>query len=420
MKKEEKKKENKEIKDKSTNQFPKINLEKNKFNTLELILIFIMALLFGLVLGELIFSGGNNSSSLTKEHNKSLEEIENVYNTVLKEYIGEVNETELKEAAINGMMNLLDDNYSLYYSEEETEELNQELQGYFYGMGTEIYQEKDKLITINKVFENSPAEKAGLKKGDEYLKINGTDVTKKNLEEVSEMIKNQKNKTFNITIKRKEKEITKQVTIGKVEIPSVESEIINKNNKKIGYISISIFANNTDEQFERHLHKMNKENINKLIIDVRDNVGGELDAVVNITSNFLTKKDIILQTATQTRTKKIYSTKNNDKEYEIVVLINGGSASGSEVLASALNENCKSQLVGTTTFGKGTVQKTKTLTSGSMIKYTIETWKTSKGNSIDKKGIKPTLEIKMNEKYYKTYEKEDDNQLQKAIELLTK
>ena len=379
-----------------------------------------MALLFGLVLGEMIFSGGTSSNSITKQHRQGVEEIENVYNTILEEYIGKVSESELKEAAIDGMMDLLGDKYSLYYNEEETEELKQELQGYFYGMGTEIYQEEGKLITVNKVFENSPAEKAGLKKGDKYLKINGTDVTKKNLEEVSEMIKGQGNKTFNITIKRNEKEITTKVTTGKVEIPTVESEIITQDNQKIGYLSISLFANNTDEQFEKHLTKLDNEKINKLIIDVRDNVGGELDTVVNIVSNFLSKNDVIIQTTSQNKTKKIYATKNNEKKYEVVVLINGGSASGSEVLAAALNENYNSELIGTTTYGKGTVQKTKTLTSGTMIKYTIETWKTGKGKEIDGKGIAPTIKIKLDEKYYETHEKKDDNQLQKAIEILIK
>ena len=150
----------------------KAELGKNKFNTLELILIFIMALVFGILIGEMVFSNGSSSTSLTRKNNSNIEEITNVYNTLIEEYINEVNEEDLKEAAIEGMLNLLGDNYSLYYDEAESEEFKEELTGTFYGIGAEVYQEEGGLITVYNVFENSPAAKAGLEKGDEYLKIN--------------------------------------------------------------------------------------------------------------------------------------------------------------------------------------------------------------------------------------------------------
>lgn len=399
----------------------KAELGKNKFNTLELILIFVMALVFGILIGEMVFSNGSSSTSLTRKNNSNIEEITNVYNTLIEEYINEVNEEDLKEAAIEGMLNLLGDNYSLYYDETESEEFKEELTGTFYGIGAEVYQEEGELITVYNVFENSPAAKAGLEKGDEYLKINGEDVTNKNSSDVADMIKGKNGETITLTIRRGDEEKELKVTTAKVEIPSVSSEIINQNNTKIGYMAISIFAKNTDEQFSKYLETIEKEGINKLIIDLRSNNGGELETVINIASNFLNKDDVVVQTVLKDKTEKRYSTKNNTNKYDIVVLINGQSASGAEVLASALNENCNAELVGTTTYGKGTVQRTKTLSSGDMIKYTVETWKTSQGKEIEGVGIKPTIEVELSETYYKTLDQKDDNQLQTAIEtILTK
>lgn len=401
-------------------QTKKMNLEKNKFNAIELGLVFIMALVFGLLIGEMVFSDGSDSNTITKKTNTNIKEIENVYDTIQSEYIDKVDSSKLKEAAIEGMMSVLGDNYTSYYNEEESKTFNEEIQGSFYGMGAEIYQDQNGAILINRVFDNTPAAKAGLKVGDKYLKVNNEDITKKQVDEIAKMIKGKKNKTFTLTVLRNNEEITVKITTTKIEIPSVSSEIINEKGKKIGYIDIDIFATNTDEQFVKHLQKLEKENIDKLIIDLRSNVGGDLDTVINVASNFLTKKDVVVQMISKNKVDKKYAKGTNVKTYDMVVLINESSASGAEVLASTLNENLNATLVGTTTFGKGTAQKTKTLSNDSIIKYTVQTWKTSKGKEIDKKGITPTVELKLNENYFKTQKESDDNQLQKAIELLSK
>lgn len=405
------------MKDKIKNKKNKLNLEKNKFNTIELLLMFIMALALGLLLGEMIFSN-TSTNSLTKKTNNEIKEIENVYNSLIEEYVGKVNKEELKEAAIEGMISHLEDKYSIYYNKEESKQFEEELKGTYYGIGAEIYRAQNKNITVNKVYKNSPSEKAGLKKGDEIIKINNKELKDKTTEEVSKLIKSKKSQTITLTIKRENKTYNKKLTTEEIEIPSVKTEIIKNENKKIGYIQITIFSSNTDEQFAKALENLKKENITNLIIDVRDNIGGELDTVVNIASNFLAKDDIVIQTISNNKTKKITSNKNSKKDYNIVVLINNGSASGSEVLAATLNENCNAELIGDTTYGKGTVQKTKKLASGSIIKYTVETWKTGKGKDINGKGVKPTIKINQSEKYYETQKQEDDAQLQKAIEIL--
>ena len=398
----------------------KIDLSKKKYNTLELMLVFIMALVFGVLIGEMIYGGNKNSLSLTSNNYTEIDEIKSTYNTILNEYINKVDKVTLKDAAIKGMFSALGDKHSSYFTQKETESFQDELNGYFYGIGTTVYQKKGELVSINEVYKNSPAEKAGLKKGDQYLKINGKDVTKLTSEQISEKIKGTKGKEFTLTVKRDGKEVNTKVTTGKVEIPSVSSKVIKANNKQIGYIEISIFASNTDEQLKDVLKKLQKDNINDLIIDLRYNQGGQLDTVINVASEFLDKKVPIIQISDKKETQIKYSNGNDNPKYNIVVLINEATASASEVLAAALNEQLNAPLIGTTTYGKGTVQKTKELTDGSLIKYTIETWKTSKGSNIDKVGIKPTIKIGQSNNYYKTGKDKDDVQLQKAIETLNK
>ena len=398
----------------------KYNLEKIKFNTIEMLLVFTMALVFGVLIGEAMFSEKNSSFSLTSTSSKELNEIKSVYNTILNEYIDKVDSKKLKDAAIKGMISTLGDKHSMYIDEKESETFQDELNGYFYGLGVAVSQKKGELVTINEVYKNSPAEKAGLKKGDQYLKINGEDMSKATADTVSEKIKGTNGKEFTITVKRDNKEKDIKVKTGRVDIPSVSKEIIEKNDKKIGYIKLSIFANNTDEQLKEKLKELEKNKIENLIIDLRYNQGGELETAINIASEFLPKKSPIIQIIDKKETNIRYSKGNSNPKYNIVVLINEGSASASEVLSAALNEQLNVQLVGETTYGKGTVQKTKELSDGTIIKYTTETWKTSKGKSIDKTGIKPTITVEQGEKYYDTGKQADDIQLQKAIEQFMK
>lgn len=392
---------------------------KTKFNSIELLLIFIMALLFGILIGQAAFNERKGTSSLTTSTPTEIYEIEDVYNTIISEYIDKVDKKELKEAAINGMISSLEDKHSIYFDEAETEQFQDELNGYFTGLGISVYKDDDNsLVTINDVYKNSPAEKAGLKLKDQFLKVNGKDVTKSTTEEVSNMIKG-KQGTFIILVKRDSEEKEIKVTTGKVDLPSVSSKIIDKSGEKIGYISLSLFASNTHEQLQDELKKLEKNNLTKLILDLRYNPGGELGSVIDIASEFLDKDVPVIQIKKKSKTDIKYSKGNNNKKYKIVVLINKSSASGAEALAGALKEQLNAELIGTTTYGKGTVQKTKQLPNGNIIKYTIETWSTSKGNSIEGKGVKPTIEVKQSDKYYATLKDSDDTQLQKAISILS-
>ncbi|MBQ6547117.1 MAG: S41 family peptidase [Bacilli bacterium] len=400
----------------------KINtiLGKAKFNTIELALIFAMALVFGVLIGEIVFGSGKQPISLTTSTSSELHEINDVYNTILSEYINDVDKEQLKEAAINGMMSSLKDKHSVYFNPTESEQFQDELNGYFVGLGVAVSKEKQDLVTVREVYKNSPAEKAGLKVKDGLLKINGEDVSKASTDEIANKIKGKEGETFTIIVRRDGQEKEIKATTGKVELPSIEHKVLKKDNKRIGYLTISIFATNTDEQLKEELKELEKENLDDLIIDLRYNNGGELDSVLNVASEFLDKKSPIIQIKTKNKTDIRYSKGNNNKKYNIAVLINKSSASGAEVLAAALNEQLNAPLIGTITYGKGTVQKTKQLADGTIIKYTIETWQTSKGKSIDGTGIQPTIGVKQSDKYYETMKEEDDAQLQKAIDTLLK
>ena len=388
---------------------------KNSYSSKALLLIFILALALGLLLGFIFFRSSktfvNNDMNLT-------------YNTLISEYIDKLDKEKMNEAAIKGMIDYINkeikDEHTNYFSKKDTSDFTEVMTGNYYGTGAMIYKNKDDPVTISKVFKNSPAEKAGLKEGDQYIKINGEDVTKKSSEELSKMIKGKDKKTYNLIVKRNGEEKEFNITTDIVDIPSVESKVLKENKNKIGYIYISVFAANTDEQFFEELQKLNKENISKIIIDLRYDSGGDLETVVNIASNFLKKDDIIVKIVDKDKTNNRYSTRDNNKKYDLAILVNEQSASGSEVLAAALHDNCNATLIGETTYGKGSVQRTKSLSSGAMFKYTVQKWETSKGEQINKKGIKPDIELKLDKKYFKTYEQDDDNQLNKAIEVLTK
>lgn len=386
-------------------------MTKSNFNLIELILIMIMTLTIGFFAGELVFSNINQTS------NNENSEIMKVYNKLLKEYYNKTTKEKLEEAAINGMIDSLGDEYSTYFNEENAENFNTELNGNFQGIGISIYEDEDGLATVLKVFKDSPADKAGIKENDKLIKINGTTTEGMTIDEISTKIKSFKTE-FKLTIKRNEEELELKLKLSTVEIDSVESKVYEENNKKIGYIKITIFAQNTDEQFTKALENLEKEKIDSLIIDVRNNSGGYLDTAVNIASEFLNKDQAVCNIKGKKKIDVIRSNKNANRKIDVVVLVNGASASGSEVLAAALKEEYNAILVGEKTFGKGTVQKGYQLESGSMIKYTTEEWLTPKGNSINKKGIEPTIEEKLNDTYYSTLEEKDDNQLQKAISVL--
>lgn len=355
------------------------------------------------------------SYSKTKKGFDSLYE---TYDTIMSEYYKDVDSDKLIEGAINGMLESLDDEHTMYFDKKSKEEFDSELSGNYYGIGAQIQLTSDETIKITKVFDNSPTKKAGLKEEDVFVSVDGTSVKGKSATEVANMLKSDSVKTSTIVVKRNDKELTFKVTKENITLFSVSSEMLDNNGKNVGYLSVSIFGQKTYSQFKDALTKLEKQDMDSLIIDLRGNTGGYLSTVTNMLEEFIDKGNVIYQIQSSSGVKQYKTVKASEKKYKIVVLIDGGSASASEIMSAAMKEVYGATLVGQTTYGKGTVQTTKNLSNGSMIKYTIEKWLTPSGKNIDKEGIKPDYEVELGDSYKNNPTKENDAQLQKALDLL--
>lgn len=391
----------------------KKTIKKNKemsFSLLEMIIVAIISIVFGGVIGGLCFSSRFSVDN-------DLEEFYKTYNDLTDNYYKDLNKSELINAAIEGMITYLGDPYSIYMNDEETDNFNTTVSGEYKGIGVTV-SIIDNKPTIISVFDDSPAAKSGIKSGDVIVSVNDKSVDNKELSEIVEMIKS----NGNVVIKalRDGKEKTFKLKLTDVVIPSVSSKIFEKNNKKVGYINVSIFSANTYQQFNNKLNELETNGIDSLIIDVRDNPGGHLSQVTKILSLFMDKKHVLYQIKSNGISNKMFSLTNTKRTYKIAVLINGNSASASEILAGAIKESYKGYVVGTKSYGKGTVQKEYSLKSGSSIKYTTEEWLTPNGNSINKKGIEPTQVIELSEEYKNNPSYNNDNQLWGAIDIVTK
>lgn len=355
------------------------------------------------------------SYSKTKKGFDSLYE---TYDTIMSEYYKDVDSDKLIEGAINGMLESLDDEHTMYFDKKSKEEFDSELSGNYYGIGAQIQLTSDETIKITKVFDDSPAKKAGLKEEDVFVSVDGTSVKGKSATEVANMLKSDSVKTSTIVVKRNDKELTFKVTKENITLFSVSSEMLDNNGKNVGYLSVSIFGQKTYSQFKDALTKLEKQDMDSLIIDLRGNTGGYLSTVTNMLEEFIDKGNVIYQIQSSSGVKQYKTVRASEKKYKIVVLIDGGSASASEIMSAAMKEVYGATLVGQTTYGKGTVQTTKNLSNGSMIKYTIEKWLTPSGKNIDKEGIKPDYEVELGDSYKNNPTKENDAQLQKALDLL--
>lgn len=379
-------------KEKITN-MPKEKKIKNKkdkiatFNLIEVIVIIIMTSLVVSVSTGIIVYKNYYKIDKTSSNKDYLKELEYAYNNILNSYVEKVDEKELTNAAIKGMYNYLGDPYTSYLDKDSTDNLMDRLKGEYKGIGVEITTNESGTVVMT-VFENSPAEEAGIMVGDIITKVKGVDVNGKTTSEVSNMIKSTNG---NVEIEVNRGGITKTLTL-KVSTVRIKSVIKNKYDKT-GYLRIETFSNTTYKQFKENLETLEKDGIENLIVDVRNNGGGFLNSAVEIAELFVEKGKPIYGLQTKDKKEMYKDTTKEKREYKVIVLINGGSASASEVLAAALKESYGATLLGTKSYGKGTVQDTSELESGGMIKYTTAYWLTPKGVTINEKGLTPDIEV---------------------------
>ena len=392
--------------------FEKFN--KNEFKTIEVIFLIVITAIISLIVGYLL----NNKNSLKTDSH--IEEIIENYNYIVDNFYDSVDKDKLVSGAISGMSDALGDDYSKLLEQDNNSTFYINLEGTYEGIGVEIVNDEDNNIIVVGTIDNSPAEIAGIQTGDIIKKIDDKDFTNTTVSELSKYIKNTNNENYKIIIERDSKEITIEVKKDIVTIKSVLSKVIEKNNKKIGYIYISVFANATISQFDDALEELEREDIDGLIIDVRNNSGGHLTTAYSIVSNFLDSSKVVYQIKKDNKTTKYYSLGSKTKKYPIVVIQNGSSASASEFLSSALKESYGAKIVGTTSYGKGTVQEVVALKNGDTYKLTTKKWLTPKGNSIDGVGVKPDIEVELSENYTNSPSDDTDDQLQAAINSLLK
>lgn len=378
--------------------------------------------IFSLLLGVLacfsvltILNKGKNYFVLSKELAKFVD----AYDAIVNNYYKEVDKDKLVESAINGMVSSIGDEYTSYSDKDVTDNFNETVNGKYMGIGALIMKSENDLV-IYKVFEDSPSYRAGLKDGDIILKLDDKDTKDMSVNDIARIVKNDGNKEVKLLVKRGEENLDITIVKDMVELPVVSGKVINHNDKKIGYISLSIFSSVASEQFNKELVKLEKEGISGLVIDVRGNSGGYLTTVTDIASYFLKKGDIIYKLEVNDKVTVRKDKTKESRDYPVAVLIDKNSASASEILASSIKESYNGYVVGTNSYGKGTVQQTLVLSDGSMIKYTIEKWLTPLGNWINEEGVIPTNYVELSSEYLNNPVFENDNQLNKALELVSK
>lgn len=389
---------------------------------------FMCGILYGVVLSVLVFVlfwkfewGPFSVSSRTE---KIQEKAEVIGSCIEKYYQGDVSDEDLVNGAAKGMMSALEDPYSMYYTSEEYREVMKQIDGSYVGIGVMLQQENESTIRIKDVTEDGPAEKSGIQAGDRFMKLDGEDVTGMTVQDLASKIKVDENAgaTFAITIEREKEDGTCEVLEKKVECQKVTVHSIEVNRfDSIGYIRIKGFDKETDEQFKTAMENMRNDSVEGIVFDVRDNGGGSLDTVVAMLDELLLEGMIITEKSKMEGTKEFRSTDENSYDKPMVVLINGNSASASEVFAGTLQARGAAKLVGTKSFGKGVVQSVFSLENlcGGGLRITTAEYFLPNGESIHMKGLKPDVEIEY-DKPEGDHEAETDVQLKKALEVIRK
>ncbi len=410
------KKETKEETTSLEEEYREVIVEKQTgFNYREVIIIMAISILFGFLIGNVVnFVRKNN---LKTEIPEELEELVSTYEDIEENYYQKISKEELLDAAIAGMIGALGDPYSNYIAGEASKEFNQMVDGEYVGIGTSVGYQDNHAVFLE-INDKGPAAEAGLKVGDILVAINNENVEEKSFTEITSLMQGEKGTKIKLKIRRKDEEKEFTITRQTIPIESVHEKVYEEDGKKIGYIKVDVFAANTKGQFEKALKNLEKKKIDSLILDVRDNPGGHLNQATEILSLFLDKKKVMYQIETKGKKQKTYALNNEKRTYPIAVIINQDSASAAEIVASSLKESYKATLVGVTSYGKGTVQRSLTLKSGSTIKYTTEKWYTAKGNYIGEKGITPDVVVEQSEIFKESQKEQDDTQLQKALEIL--
>ena len=360
-------------------------------------------------------ASGNSAETESVANEKTTEKLGVLENTIKQYFWQDVDESTLEEGVYKGLLESLDDPYSVYYTHDELVQLQQQTEGIYYGIGAYISQDNEMgYVRVSKIIKNTPAEASGLQQDDYIYKVDGEDMQGKDSSYVVSKIKGEAGTKVTITVVREgaTDPIDIEVERQKIESPTVEYQMLDND---MAYIQITEFDLVTTEQFEEAYKQAQTDGMKGLILDLRSNPGGNLSTVCDI-ARMILPKGLIVYTEDKYGKREEYTCDGaNQIKVPLVVLTNGYSASASEILAGAVKDYGIGTLVGTTTYGKGIVQKVINLSDGSAVKLTVSNYFTPIGNNIHKIGIEPDVEVEFDAEQYKNGV---DNQLEKAKEVL--
>ena len=393
-------------------------MKNNKgFNLLTvIIIIFCTSIISAITVGVIVNNGYKNTKAINyKElaNDPALKDFLDAYSTITSNYYEDVDKQKMLDSAVDAMLKYLDESYTTYLTDDQTKALEDKLSGTYFGIGVEISNNE-----IKGILKNTPAEKAGLKVGDKLLKVADTEVTDKSGNYIATLIQVSGEKTIEIVVDREGEELTFYIKSETIRSKDITNKILQDD---IGYLGISIFSKTLNTQVEDALKELEEQGMKRLIIDLRGNTGGYLEAAEAVASMFLEKGKLIYSLENKDSKNDYYDQTTTKTTYPIVILLNSDSASAAEILAAALKDSYGAIIVGEKSYGKGKVQQTYNMSDGSMAKYTSAKWLRPNGTCVDGEGINPDYPVEL----YIEYNDEGkitavkDTQLEKAVEVIS-
>jgi len=362
---------------------------------------------------------GRNTGTLTAAEYQQAEKWQKLFfikEQLNQDYDGTIDEDAMLEGAIKGMTESLKDPYTVYFNKQEYEDFNTQTEGNYSGVGLQVKADGDNIIVVG-LFDESPAKKAGILPNDVIEKVDGTSVTGSELEKAVSLMKGAEGTTVKLTLYRTGKgEFELTLTRAKINIETVSGEMIDS---QVGLITVTMFDNNTAQNFKKKLDELKGKGMKSLIIDLRGNPGGLLNECVDMASNFIEKDKVIVSTIDKYNSKKEYKSTGGDYVgLPMTILTDQGSASASEIFSGAMRDYKIGTLVGTTTYGKGVVQTILDIGDGTALKVTISKYYTPNGENINKIGIKPDVQVVYPDSLLsQAYDRSKDPQFTKALEI---
>ena len=381
---------------------------KKTYSNKETIIVMILSIIIGALFGSAI-----TRFICDKRHPEGLNEFDRIYNEIDNNKYSNTSRSEMLNSSINGLLSSLNDRYA-YIDDSKNAMLlhEQETKGEFIGLGINVFIDDNGKINVQGVYEGSPASKVGLEAGDIIVKLDGNYYDTNNYEAFSyNILSAEKGDKVKLEVLRDNERFVKEIKLDTVVIDSVSYQLIEKDNMKVGLFKINNFADNTYDQFQKAYKEATKDGIEAIILDLRSNSEGLMKNAEKIASLFLDKGDIIYQTYNNGEYKEVVNKENKEIKLPVAVIVNSNTIATGEMLASTLNENLNAAIIGTTTFGKGYLQKVLPLYDEYAVVFSVEEWVTSNKKKVEEVGIAPTIEAVQQEENV-----ESDTALDQALE----